>query len=157
MPLKAKVYSSMIHVLIRSTLLLILIVLFAPAWAQSDSLPRVVTFVAPTYPALARDSHIAGTTTTRMKVGKDGRVIEAKFVSSNAIFAKSVLAALKQWTFPPSQQEYVFEVVCRFEFDSSAKGCDEEAFVSAKLPTNVLIRTTSKCIGINTPNSGQNR
>jgi hypothetical protein len=54
-------------------------------WAQtagSVPLPQLVTFVAPAYPRLANDGRMMGTTVTRIKVGKDGVVIEADIVSS---------------------------------------------------------------------------
>src|SRR5437870_5317557 len=93
----------------------------------------------------ARVSDVTGSTVTRLRVGGDGRVIEADFVSAHALFAKNVLEALKQWTFTPSEQEHVIEVVCRFEFYTD-KCSTTETLVSATLPTEVLIRTPSKCI-----------
>ena len=106
----------------------------------------------PAYPRLANDLRLTGTTVTRIKVGKDGRVLEADIVSAHPIFAKYVLAALKQWRFTSSQQEYLLDVTCRFEFYSPEKCFREdgrpitdETIVSATLPTDVLIRTTEKC------------
>jgi Gram-negative bacterial TonB protein C-terminal len=57
-----------------------------------------------------------GTTVTHIKVSKDVRVTDANVVSAHPIFAKYVVAALKQWQFIPSEHEYAFDVTCRFEF-----------------------------------------
>jgi TonB family protein len=136
-------------------------------WAQTAGgvpLPQVVTFVAPAYPRLANDSRMTGTTVSRIRVGKDGGVIEVNTVSGHPFFTKYVLAALKQWRFAPSQQEYIFDVTCRFEFYSPEKCSREdgqpitpETVVSATLPTDILIRTTEKCITITTSDPVEHR
>jgi TonB family protein len=154
----------------RVVALLLVIGSLIPVCAQTvknNSLPQVVTFVAPPYPRLASDGSMTGTTVTRIKVGKDGRVSEADVVSAHPIFAKYVVVALKQWKFTPSEQEYVFEVVCRFEFygpDSPDQCFREdgepntpETVVSARLPTDILIRTTGKCITFTTSDPVENR
>ena len=121
---------------------------------SSASLPILVSFVAPSYPRIANDARLTGTTVTHIKIGKDGRVIEAKTVSAHPLFAKHVLDALKQWRFAPSDEEHAFDVTCRFEFyDPNADECfapdgkptTPETIVSAALPTEILVRTTGKC------------
>jgi TonB family protein len=140
----------------------LVIVYSISVWAQtagSVPLPQLVAFVAPPYPRAAADTgRMTGTTVTRIKVGKDGAVIEADIVRSHPLFAKYVLDALKQWKFTPSEQEYVFEVICRFELYSPDK-CftTPETLVSARLPTEVLIRTTEKCITTTTSDPVENR
>ena len=91
-------------------------------------------------------------------------MIEVDTVSGHPFFTKYVLAALKQWNFAPSQQEYVFDVTCQFEFYSPEKcACDDgqpitpETVVSATLPTEVLIQTTEKCITITTSDPVEHR
>jgi len=142
-----------------TALLLSLISFLVPVQAQTNanpSLPQILTFVAPAYPRLASDSRIMGTTVTRIRIGKDGKVIEVNVVRAHHVFAKYVLSALKQWTFAPSEQESEFEVICRFEFvdedvcvDDDSKPITPETVVSANLPTEVVIRTTLKCIVVN--------
>lgn len=121
---------------------------------NSASLPILVSFVAPAYPRIANDAWMTGTTVTHIKIGKDGRVIEAKTVSAHPLFAKYVLDALKQWRFAPSDEEHEFDVTCRFEFyDPKADECfapdgkpkTPETIVSAALPKEILVRTTGKC------------
>ena len=120
----------------------------------SAALPTLVSFVAPAYPRIANDARMTGTTVTHIKVGKNGRIIEAKTVSAHPLFAKHVLDALKQWRFAPSEEEHEFDVTCRFEFyDPDVDECfgpdgkptTPETIVSAALPTEILVRTTGKC------------
>src|SRR5207248_10278427 len=100
-----------------------------------------------------------GTTVTHIRVGKDGRVIDAKTVSAHPIFANYVLDALKKWRFAPSQEEHEFDVTCRFEFYSpqsdecfkpGGKQTTHETIVSATLPTEILVRTTETCWTVTT-------
>lgn len=127
--------------------------------AGSTRLPALVDFVAPAYPRLANDARLTGTTVTHIKVGKDGSVIEAKIVSAHAVFATYVLDALKHWKFAPSEEEHEFDVTCRFEFYApDVEKCFKpdgtpatpETVVSATLPTQVLVRTTERCITVTT-------
>jgi TonB family protein len=120
----------------------------------SAPLPTLISFIAPAYPRMANDAGLTGTTITHIRVGKDGRVIEAKTVSAHPLFAKHVLDALKQWRFAPSEEEHEFDVTCRFEFyDPEVEKCFKpdgrpetpETIVSATLPTEVLIRMTGRC------------
>ncbi len=143
-------------------LLLGLLTSVVPMCAQTDSspaLPQILTFVAPAYPRLASDGRIMGTTVSRIKVGKDGRVIDATNVKGYQLFVKYVPLALKQWTFSPSEQEHEFEVICKFEFvdpdvcSSNGQPATPETFVSAKLPTEVLVQTTLKCVTVDTTSS----
>jgi hypothetical protein len=140
----------------RACLVLLLSIQGVSACAQNASapLPTLVRFVAPPYPRIANDTWMTGTTVTHLRIGKDGRVIEAKTIIAHPFFAKYVLDALKQWRFAPSDQEREFDVTCRFEFyDPNANECfapdgkptTPETIVSVALPTEVLVRTTGKC------------
>jgi TonB family protein len=118
----------------------------------TGSLPQVLRFVAPAYPRMANDARMMGTVVTRIKVGKDGRVLQADLVSGHPFFTATVLDALKQWRFTASQEEYTFDVACRFEFygpdkclRADGKPITPETLVSAELPTDVLVRTTGWC------------
>jgi len=138
--------------------LLLLMFYLAPVCAQAGPAPQIITFVAPVYPQLAAFGGVQGTIVTHIKIGMDGRVKEADVVTGHALFTKNVLAALKQWRFAPSLQEYALDVTSRFEF-YSPDGCFEkddgrrtsaETMVSANLPTDVLIRVPWKCVTITT-------
>jgi TonB family protein len=124
-------------------------------WAREpggDSLPRIVTFVAPGYPRVASDARFAGTAIIRLTVARDGRVTEANLISGHPLFAKPVIEAVKQWKFASSDRDYTFEVTFRFEFYDPDKcfrpdgtPTTPETTVSATLPKDVLVRTTSRC------------
>jgi TonB family protein len=144
----------------RVSALLLVIAFVAPIYAQTAVTPsprQLVTFVAPAYPRLARDGLMTGTTVTRLKIGKNGQVIDAEVVSGHPFFTKYVLPALKQWRFQPSEQEFVLDVICRFELYSDGKcfrdngePITSETIVSAELPTNILVRTTARCVMVTT-------
>ena len=146
-----------------------LMLLCIQGFAQDSSkepLPRLVSFVAPPYPRLARDARMTATTVTHIKVGKDGSVTEAKIVSAHPIFGKYVLAALKQWKFSPSAQEHEFDVTCRFEFYSpdidecfkpDGSPSTPETIVSATFPADVLVRISDKCEIVTTSDPAETR
>jgi TonB family protein len=124
--------------------------------------PALVSFVAPAYPRVAHDLEMQGTTVTHITVGKDGSVTDARNLRAHVVFAKYVLDAWKQWKFAPSEEEHEFDVTCRFEFYAAdVNACKEpngqsttpETIVSFALPTEVLIRTTGKCMQITNPDS----
>ena len=134
--------------------------------AGSTRLPALVDFVAPAYPRFANDARMQGTTVTHIKVGTNGSVIEAKIVSAHAVFATYVLDALKRWKFAPSEVEHEFDVTCRFEFyapevekcfKADGTPATPETIVSATLPTQVLIRTTERCITVTTSDPVEKR
>lgn len=144
---------------------LLLMLSLMPAHAQTSASPKMVTFVAPVYPQLAAFCGLQGTIVTHIEIGTDGIVKDANVVTGHALFAKSVLAALKQWRFVPSKQEYALDVTFRFEFYSS-DGCYEndsgrrgsaETMVSANLPTDVLIRVPWKCVTVTTSDPVKSR
>lgn len=123
----------------------------------ATQLPILVSFVAPAYPRLASDTRASGTTVTHLRIGKDGRVIEAKTVYAHPFFAKYVLDALKQWRFAASAEEHEIDIICQFEFyaPEECEGADgkpptPETIVSGTLPTQLLVRTTEKCWTITT-------
>ena len=76
----------------------------------------------PAYPAEARRQGWEGIVKVRLKVGSDGRVIEARVAtsSSHATLDQAALSALQRWRFAPrslgsSVQEFVQEVVFRLD------------------------------------------
>jgi TonB family protein len=147
--------------IMRFNLLLLTLFYGFPLLAQtsgSGPLPQLMTFVAPAYPRLARDGRMTGTTVTRVTVGKDGNIIEAVTLSGHPFFARYVLAALKQWKFSASEKDHILDVICRFEFYGDGKCFNTpETIVSADLPTDVLVRTTEKCISVTTSDPTEHR
>lgn len=111
----------------------------------------MVTFVAPAYPRAARQAGMQGNTITELSVNQKGVVTEAKRILGHAIFEQYVLAALRQWRFKPSGQEYTFQVTCLFELttdecEGTAERPATETHVSAELPALVRVTTSRRCI-----------
>ncbi len=57
--------------------------------------------VDPEYPAAAKASGLRGSVTVQVIIGRDGNVEDAKFLQGSLAFARSALAAVKQWRFKP--------------------------------------------------------
>ena len=107
------------------------------------AVPTLTHFVAPAYPRSAKVQRIMGRTTTRLTIGREGLVQEAKTILAHPEFESYVLKALKEWRFTPSDREYSLEVTCYFELGADCEGTANsptgETFVSADLPTIVHI------------------
>jgi TonB family protein len=56
----------------------------------------------PKYPRVAKQSHLAGTVTLEVWIGKDGTVSEVKPISGPAPLVKSVIEAVEQWRYTPT-------------------------------------------------------
>jgi len=115
---------------------------------------RVKKFVAPAYPAAARENRMQGTTITELQVRADGTIGSVKVVDAAPVFHDYVEAALKQWVFDPIPQPATLRVTVKFFLDSCGKaGPHQEApqlfgetLVQADLPETVEIRTCLKPI-----------
>ncbi|MBZ5525067.1 MAG: TonB family protein [Acidobacteriia bacterium] len=68
--------------------------------AQSELVDvQLIRSVPPLYPAIARVRRVTGTVDIKVKVGKDGKVIAAQFMSGPEIFKDAALSAVKQWQY----------------------------------------------------------
>ena len=83
-----------------------------PAAAQSSAVaastpPRVVTRVAPEYPALARQRRIEGWVELEYVVGVDGRVRDVRVLDSypNRVFDSAAERSLLRWQFVPGTRD----------------------------------------------------
>jgi TonB family protein len=77
---------------------------------------RVVSKVAPVYPAIARRSsmNITGTVKVRVVVGKDGSIKESKILGGHPLLVNAALDALKKWKFEPANEESMGTVEFKF-------------------------------------------
>jgi TonB family protein len=77
---------------------------------------RVMTKVAPAYPAIARRSNmnITGTVKVRVVVAKDGSIKESKVVGGHPLLVNAAMDALKKWKFEPANEESSGTVEFRF-------------------------------------------
>jgi protein TonB len=80
---------------------------------------RPLRQVRPAYPAQALQDEIEGEVLARATVGRDGRVHSVSIVSARprGVFERAVEAALRQYEFPPDDQEYVVEVPFSFRLE----------------------------------------
>jgi protein TonB len=94
----------------------------AESFYAFDSPPTPIKTRAPDYPELARAAGAEGTVMVEVTIDKNGRVIEARVISSDTI--KSLEEAAKKaamdWLFNPAKQRDIpvkARIVIPFEFD----------------------------------------
>jgi periplasmic protein TonB len=64
--------------------------------------PRLITRVDPTYPPLARQTHMQGVVIIDAILDEQGNVMEAKIVSGPPLLIQSALDAVKKWKYEPT-------------------------------------------------------
>ncbi len=64
--------------------------------------PRLTMRVDPTYPPLARQTHVQGVVIIDAIVDEQGNVVEAKIVSGPPLLIQSALDAVKKWKYEPT-------------------------------------------------------
>ncbi|HZS28118.1 MAG TPA: TonB family protein [Candidatus Angelobacter sp.] len=60
---------------------------------------KLIKTVAPSYPPIAKARHMSGTVVVEVKVGKDGKVSNPKFISGPPIFKDAAFDAVTQYRF----------------------------------------------------------
>jgi TonB family protein len=63
---------------------------------------KLINKVAPVYPTLAIQAHIAGTVVLHVIINKQGTVREVEMVSGHPLLEKSAIDAVKQWRYRPT-------------------------------------------------------
>jgi TonB family protein len=75
----------------------------APVAIGGDVKPaRMISSVAPMYPALAKSQHIAGSVRVDALVDTNGRVTTMKIVSGPSMLHQAAMDALRQWKYQPA-------------------------------------------------------
>src|SRR6266853_1402322 len=75
----------------------------APVAVGGDVKPaRMISSVAPMYPALAKSQHIAGSVRVDALVDTNGRVTTMKIVSGPSMLHQAAMDALRQWKYQPA-------------------------------------------------------
>lgn len=69
--------------------------------SQAEAMSAVVTKVAPEYPVIARQLHIAGSVTIEVVIAESGTVENVSAVSGNPVLTKPAMETLKKWKFKP--------------------------------------------------------
>jgi protein TonB len=64
--------------------------------------PRKVHHVAPVYPAIAQQARVEGTVIIEATIGVDGRVKDARVLSSKPLLDQAAIDAVMQWRFTPT-------------------------------------------------------
>jgi protein TonB len=57
--------------------------------------------VDPVYPDAAKAAGQRGSVVLQVLIGRDGTVLDAKFMQGSLVFARSAIDAVKQWHFTP--------------------------------------------------------
>jgi protein TonB len=82
-----------------STLVLLLAIACAPAFAEGRKIVRERT---PVYPEMAKKFALHGTVTMQVTVSPSGHVTEAKVMGGNPMLAKAAVEAVNAWIFEPA-------------------------------------------------------
>jgi protein TonB len=79
--------------------------------AAPEQARRLISKVAPVYPALAKASHVQGIVRVHIIIGKDGRVLSAT-ASGPVLLQRAAQEAVEQWTYSPTVVNgYAVEVI----------------------------------------------
>ncbi len=68
-----------------------------------DRKPVLAKFVLPVYPAMAKQSHIAGDVSLQVAIASDGSVQDIRVLSGNSLLAGAAKDAVLQWRYRPAQ------------------------------------------------------
>jgi len=104
--------------------------------------PKVVRWVAPVYPMIARMAHVEGVVTATVEISSDGKVSNAKATSGPALIVlrQECLASARKWLFATSSKP-TRRANLSFEFTiDDALGKDALPKVSFSPPYHVAIR-----------------
>ncbi len=64
--------------------------------------PRLITFRQPTYPAVAKETHVQGDVVISTQIDKVGNVVHMQVISGPTMLRQPALEALRQWKYAPS-------------------------------------------------------
>jgi TonB family protein len=87
------------------------------AQTQGHEDRKVITRVAPLYPALAKRMHVGGVVKLEVVIRPNGSVKSVKVVGGNPVLIEAATAAVQKWKFEPGPEETA-EVV-QLVFDPS--------------------------------------
>ncbi len=87
---------------------------------------NLVKKVVPTYPQIARSTGIQGVVRFTAHIGKDGRILNLKFLNGPPVLVDSAAAAVKQWVYRPTllngePVEVITQIDVNFTLHQSAR------------------------------------
>lgn len=69
--------------------------------SQEDAKKMVLSKVDPSYPAIAKQMHLAGRVTVDVFIDEEGKVEKAQPLNGHAILTEAAVTAVKKWKFIP--------------------------------------------------------
>ena len=106
----------------------------APARAEAQRIapPKMVKHVEPIYPEAARQARIQGVVVVEATIGPDGKVRDAKVITSIPQLDEAALAAVRQWEYEPTivrgvASPVIMTVKVNFSLSPAAKGAPPPA------------------------------
>lgn len=75
-----------------------------PVFEWFDELPVLITIEQPVYPRILREAGIDGTAEVRVRIGRNGRVLEASLVGGSPLLETAALACARTAVFKPALQ-----------------------------------------------------
>ena len=63
---------------------------------------KLISKVAPIFPAEAREARIQGVVILETLIGKDGKVMSVRVISGHPLFQQSAVDAVSQWLYEPT-------------------------------------------------------
>lgn len=107
-----------------------------PAHGQDVSLAH---FVAPGYPALARQAMISGQVVLRLGVGADGKILEVRDeASSHQLLTQEVKTTVREWEFQPRLRAYSVSVTVYFAFSGTTREYNPRTVVKADFAASTI-------------------
>jgi TonB family protein len=85
----------------------------APLHAEEQA-RKIITRVAPTYPALARSARLSGAVKLLAVVTPEGTVKSVRTLGGSPIFVPAAEDAVKQWRYEASKKETIEPVALTF-------------------------------------------
>jgi protein TonB len=77
---------------------------------------RLIHFVEPAYPQIAKSARIEGTVELRAVIGTDGRVRQLDVISGHPLLRKAAIDAVRQWIYkPPALNGESVEIIAPIE------------------------------------------
>lgn len=118
-------------------LLAVLCVAFVPpAHGQAGGLAH---FVAPAYPALARQTMISGQVVLRLYVGADGKIHEVKEeMSPHPLLTQEAKATVRQWEFQSWPRSHSVSVTVYFGFSGATRESNPITKVKADFAASTI-------------------
>jgi TonB family protein len=84
-------------------------------WASTGR--KIVKTAQPSYPALAKQMHLAGTVKVEATVSSSGKIVDVKIVGGHPVLAQSAADAARKFVYEPASSETVETI--SFNFNGS--------------------------------------